>query len=390
VTLGPWLGNLAQSTILVVPAAGGTPTRLFDDGYAESSPAWLPNGTLLFVSNRQGGRDLYAVTLDAKGRAIEPPHRITTGLDALSITISADGSRLGYAAFAETSNIWSVPVPAGAAVSVDRAKPVTTGSQVIEWFDVSPDGRWLVFDTDRSGNADLYRMPLDGSAEPEQLTRDSADQFYPTYSPDGREIAFHSFRGAHRQVYVMPADGGVSQLVAQTEDDDRTPAWAPDGRALLIVTNYGTPDVQTRILRRTADGTWSRPITWRKPACIPTWPADTRVAACSDLAEHLLLTNLQGDSLGTLVQGGMIPNYGQFAQWSSDGRTIYYLRVDSLGTSIYAVPASGGKPRLVLRFDDPTRPWHRYGFRLFRNSFYFTVGDRQSHIWVAELGRGVP
>jgi hypothetical protein len=46
---------------------------------------------------------------------------------------------------------------------------------------------------------------------------------------------------------------------------------------------------------------------------------------------------------------------------------------------------SGGAPRIVLRFDDPARPWHRYGFRGFRDRIYFTVGDRQSDIWVAEL-----
>ena len=62
------------------------------------------------------------------------------------------------------------------------------------------------------------------------------------------------------------------------------------------------------------------------------------------------------------------------------------LGIDSVSTNIYAVSASGGSSRVALRFDDPARPWHRYGFRVFRERFYFTIGDRQSHIWVAELG----
>ena len=146
-------------------------------------------------------------------------------------------------------------MPAGAPASIDQAKQVTTGSQVIEWFDISGDGRWLAFDSDRSGNVDLYRMALDGSAEPEQLTRDSIDEFYPIWSPNGREIAFHSFRGVHRQVYVMPAEGGAAQLTARTDDDDRTAAWTPDGQGLLTLTNYGAPGgAETRLIRRTADG----------------------------------------------------------------------------------------------------------------------------------------
>jgi hypothetical protein len=83
----------------------------------------------------------------------------------------------------------------------------------------------------------------------------------------------------------------------------------------------------------------------------------------------------------------LIPNMGQYPQWSSDGRTLYYLGLDSVSTSVYAVPASGGRPRIVMRFDDPARPWHRYGFEVFRDQFYFTIGERQSHVWVAELDK---
>jgi serine/threonine-protein kinase len=390
VTLGPKLGNLAQSAILIFSAGGGQPLRLIDDGFDNASPAWLPDGTLLYVSNREGGRDIYAVRLNGQGRTTGPPYRITTGLNALTITIPANGSRIGYAAFEETSNIWWMPVPAGAPAgvpgSIDKAKQVTTGSQVIEWFEISRDGRKLLFDSDRSGNSDLYRMALDSAAEPEQLTRDSINEFYPRLSPDGREIAFHTFLQGRRQAYLIPSVGGASQLVARTEDDDRSPAWTPDGRALLILTNYGTPGAETRIIRRTAGGTWSRPARWRKPACMATWSPDGSIAACAELSGRLLLTNLQGDSLRVLADSGLIPDLGQFPQWSSDGRTVYYLGMDSVGTSVYAVPASGGTPRLALRFDDPARPWHRYGFQVFHDRFYFTIGERQSHIWVGEIG----
>ena len=385
-TLGPIFGNLAQSAILIVPAAGGALRRLIDDGYSNASPAWLPDGTLLFVSNREGGRDIYAVRLDGTGRATAPPHRVTTGLNALTITVAADASRIGYAAFAETSNVWTLPVPAGAVASISQAKQVTTGDQVIEWFDISRDGRWLMFDSDRGGISHLYRVPLDSAAEPEQLTRDSVNEFHPAGSPDGREISFHSFREGHRQVYLIPADGGARTLVARTQDDDRNPIWTPDGRGLLTLTNYGGPAAETRIIRRAADGTWGTPARWRKPACLPTWSPDGTVVVCAELSGRLLLTNLRGDSLRVLVDSGVIPHLAQVPAWSSDGRKVYYLGMDSVNTSIYAVSVRGGEPRIALRFDDPGRPWHRFGFLVFRDRFYFTVGDRQSHIWVGEVG----
>jgi hypothetical protein len=39
----------------------------------------------------------------------------------------------------------------------------------------------------------------------------------------------------------------------------------------------------------------------------------------------------------------------------------------------------------MVRFDDPTRRWHRYGFAVHGGRFYFTLGDRQSDVWAAEV-----
>src|SRR3989442_13777154 len=85
--------------------------------------------------------------------------------------------------------------------------PYTTLFRSIEGFDVSPDGRWLAFDSNRGGTQQIYRVRLTGG-EPEQLTRGSADAFYPAWSPDGREIAVHTFPAGHRQLFVLSAEGG--------------------------------------------------------------------------------------------------------------------------------------------------------------------------------------
>ncbi len=46
---------------------------------------------------------------------------------------------------------------------------------------------------------------------------------------------------------------------------------------------------------------------------------------------------------------------------------------------------AAGTPRLTARFDDPSRPWHPFGFRVHDSGFYFTVGDRQSDVWTTEV-----
>src|SRR5207245_2701554 len=76
------LGNLAPSSIWVVRSAGGPPRRVTDDRNLNMSPVWVPQKrALLYVSNRDGGRDVYAVTVTASGGSASPPVRLTTGLN---------------------------------------------------------------------------------------------------------------------------------------------------------------------------------------------------------------------------------------------------------------------------------------------------------------------
>jgi Tol biopolymer transport system component len=382
------LGNIAQSGIWVVPAAGAAPARVTDDRSLNVSPAWLPGGSLLYVSNRDGGRDVYQVSLKRSGEPIGPPVRLTTGLNAHGISVSGDGTWLGYSAFTETSNVWWVAIPSAGSVSISQARPVTAGHQTIEGFDVSPDGQWLAFDSDRNGRQQVYRVRLSGG-EPEQLTTDSGNVFAPVWSPDGRDLAFQGFRGGHREAFVMSANGGAPVPVTRGADDQAAPRWAPDGRRLLLHTDaHTTPRFQ--ITTRT-DGGWSAP----KPlpvvvgadtvalakVSIGTWSPDGRFIAC--YCAGLLVVPAAGGPARRLASGSAIGP----PQWSADGRTIYYLFTDSTGFSVVnAVAASGGAPRAVVRFDDPTRPWHRYGFGIHGGRFYFTLGDLQSDIWVAEVG----
>jgi hypothetical protein len=71
---------------------------------------------------------------------------------------------------------------------------------------------------------------------------------------------------------------------------------------------------------------------------------------------------------------------------SDDGRTVYFKSHDSDGrASIWRVPVGGGRPQLVVRFTDPTRESSRADFAAGAGRFFFTLEDRQSDIWIAEI-----
>ena len=233
--------NGGTAALGLIPAAGGEPQALTEDQYYNASPVWRPDGrSLIFISSRAGGVDLYQMRLGRDGKPDGEPSRLTNGLRALSVSASGNGRRLVYSDFAETSNVYSMPVPTGKPVSVREAEPVTRGTQVIEGIEVSRDGRWLAFDSDLRGNQDIYRLRLpDG--EPERLTDDDAEEFMPTWSPDGSEIAFHGFQGVRRHLFVMAADGRDRRQITDGPDDDRSVEWSPDGRTLYYLRNFNGP-----------------------------------------------------------------------------------------------------------------------------------------------------
>jgi len=386
---GSGFGNIAPSAILLFPAAGGEATRLIEPSAFNQSPVWAPDGSrLLFLSNRDGPRDVYAVTLTASGRPAGEPARLTTGLGPISISLSADGARLAYAVYSARANIWSLPIPAGAPVGIAAATPVTSGSQVIESMRVSRDGRWLLYDSDLRGNADVYRIPTNGG-QPEQLTSDPADEFAPDLSPDGRAVAYHSWRTGTRDVEVKPLDGGPVVRVTATPAQESYPVWSPDGHALVFYDQV--PPAALYLARRAADGRWSAPVRLATPAINADWSPDGRWIAYVQGEIHsragpvMVLPAEGGDARRVFDPTAAAPAAIN-VQWSPDGRTLYYKSHDEQGrASFWGVSAAGGRPRLLVRLSDPDRQSSRRDFATDGRRFYFAIEDRQSDVFVAEL-----
>ena len=388
------LGNIAYSGIWLAPAAGGAAHRVTDERSLHVSPAWASARSLLFVSDQDGGRDAYQLSLSGDGEPRGAPVRITTGLSPHGIAVSQDGSRFGFSAFTETSNAWSLPIPLTGEVSVSTAVPETHVNQVMENVGVSNDGRWLGFSAAQSGPSQVYvqRRETKG-AEIRQLTSDTSASYWVSWSPDAKEIAFHRFRGEKRQTFVSPVDGGVATPVTDGTEDERSPEWSPDGRQLLLLANWGTHPA-LHVVTRGADGRWSKPRTL--PIVIGTdtvtsglsdWSPDGRFLACGCGEGGIVIAPVEGGSARRLSSPFSSAGWA-FPQWSADGRTVYHLWEDSgRVAAIVGVPVNGGTARTVVRFDDPARPWHRFGFRVRAGRIFLTLGDRESDVGVADIAR---
>jgi serine/threonine protein kinase/Tol biopolymer transport system component len=380
------VGNIAPSSIQILSIESRSINRVMDVDSMNMSPVWTPDGRqLLFISDRGGARDIYAVSLTSSGKPKAPPTRLTTGLDAHTISLSRDGKKLVYSVFNLSSNIWSIDIPEKGALSVSHADQITKGNQIIETAQISPDGQWLVFDSDMSGNQDIYKMPVAGG-EAIQLSTHPSDDFAPFWSPDGEKIVFHSFREGNRDIFVMSKDGGLIEQITDDPSHEMGPSFTADGKQisfssdrtgryeLYIVTQdqsgWSEPE------RITSDGCSSARGSYLKNSIAYIAEDDLRIVSPDDREEKTLVESYY-------AQEGPRP---RFPAWSADGKTVYYSAVDGRGVeSIWAVPVVGGEPELKVISDDPYFKLALLGLSADAKRFYFPTRLIESNIWIMDL-----
>ena len=122
-------------------------------------------------------------------------------------------------------------------------RELKTGQPRIEDPMIAPDGHTVAYwarDTAAGANGgSIYTVAVDGSSEPVQLTdRKAGSDADPAWSSDGTMIAFRR-RGSNDNfdVYVMRSDGSGVRPVAAGPSVEEKPAWSPDGRQLMIISN---------------------------------------------------------------------------------------------------------------------------------------------------------
>ena len=241
--------------IYVMDADGGNQQNLTNDPNDDSSPSWSPDGKrIAFESNRDGHFNMPG------------------GLPAYEIYVmDADGGN--------QQNLTNDPN--------DDWAP--------SW---SPDGKRIVFNSNRDGNRDgnrnnyeIYVMDADGGNQ-QRLTDNDFYDTHPSWSPDGERIAFASRRDGHfigeagisTEIYVMDADGGNEQRLTNNRKSDWSPSWSPDGERIAFASDRKGDDVNYEIYVMDADGKNQQRLTNnRGDDGAPSWSSDgKRIVFSSD------------------------------------------------------------------------------------------------------------
>ena len=370
--------------LFVMGATGESIRRLTREG---CNPAWSPDGgeiaytTECFTSPlaRASTSELWIVPL-AGGE----PRRVYDG-DAVQATFSPDGQRLAFWGVRTGSgerDIWTIGVDGGEPIAVTEQGPV-------DWNPVwSPDGRFLYYSSDRDGNMNLWRIPIDQTTgeprgRPQPVTTGvGAWSQHLSLSSDGRHIAYASklfsqnpqkvpfepstgvvtgqpqwisrgsisletcspsadeqwlvcqMMGKQEDIAVIRADGSERRQLTDDPYKDRHPRWVPGGDEIVF---YSDRSGSYEIWAINGDGSGLRQLT-DTPGVSTIWPL------VSPDGTRLLYQNLRTNEVQiadmaqppdrsqpeTIVTGTSDRWLG-VSSWSPDGRVLAGLLLDPNG-----------------------------------------------------------
>ena len=225
--------------IYVTPLSGdmlfsGKLERITFDNKAIAGIAWTGDRkSLVFASPRNGRPELWKIAAE---RGSHPVRLNLTDDEVTDIAISRDGKRLVYSRQIQDQNIWRASLN-GQHLTAPSSFIASTRRDTQAHY--SPDGKRIVFESNRSGNEEIWMCGADGS-HPVQLTYfGNAWAGSPKWSPDGANIAFDSNAAGTWDVYIVSAGGGKPKRMTSDGADYSWPSWSRDGKWLYYFSNRG-------------------------------------------------------------------------------------------------------------------------------------------------------
>jgi serine/threonine protein kinase/Tol biopolymer transport system component len=368
-----------KTSVLLASINSKEVRRLF---HADSAAVYADPGYLLFARDNA----LFAQRFDPRSLKLsgEPAplfEQVRYATEDNLLSVSAAGNRLVYLPWLLKRRL----------VWVDRkGRELGTLGATGGYEDVriSPDGRKVAValrDPSHGENLDVWVLDT-ARGTGSRVTAERTDEFDPAWFPDGRRLVYVSDHvGGFYDLYERPVDGGAEKILLQTKQDKILPTVSPDGRHLLLDVSEGANYARVLVSLSGASeslrlGAGSR-FSEEHPEMSPggRWSAfDSNESGQSEVYVQPLP---DGPKRQVSIGGGQRPI------WNRNGSELFYAARDGMLMSVALRPASGGleaaepQPLFLLRLGVSGEiQFHRHPFDVSPDGQRFLVIRRAAGV----------
>jgi Tol biopolymer transport system component len=213
---------------------------------------------------------------------------------------------------------------------------------------LSPDGQWLAFTSNRTGNWELYVASNDGTTQARSTYTTTAANLAPMWSPDGKYIAYESTLMGGHNIYLFDVTKGTSTRLTTDSGNDINPFWSPDSSKIVFQSDRsGTAQWQVYVFDLTSksdmllsDGNGID--------VDPQYSPDGKLIAFRSYRGGVLSAIYTMNANGAAVQRISDPAGNALNQaWSPDSTLIAYQSNLDGDDDIYVYQVTTGKSRHV-------------------------------------------
>jgi len=341
------VSNGDNSMVVEIPVAGGESKAIGSEKWANVGRVlWLADGTGLIVTARPEsssiGTQVWFLPYPSG-----PARRITNDLNGygdISLGLTSDSRTIATIQQIDVSAIWIT----GPNEDESRAQQIlkTSLPEKVSW---TPDGK-LVYASRTGESWDIWISERDGS-QSKQLTADAFIDQQPAVSVDGRYIVFQSNRSGARNLWRMDVDGTNLKQLTDGKYVDQSPVCSPDGHFVIFGSDRsGTP----RIWKVGIDGGSPVQVT-NHPSQFPMVSPDGKFIAYFYIDERannqpkISILPFEGGEVAKTINLPTSVQPIEFA-WTPDGRSIAYADNASGFFNVWSQPIEGGAAKQLTNF----------------------------------------
>ncbi len=241
-----------DGSLYKIPVEGGEPEKL-NTGTATNNNndhGISFDGKMLAISNHRQGMPGYGSSVFVLPLTGGEPKLVTENTPSYFHGWAPNNKEVVYVAQRNGKNIYNIyrnSIEGNKEVALTDIK----AGEHVDGCEYSPDGKYIYFNGNLTGNMQIWRMKPDGSGK-EQLTFDKNNNWFPHISPDGKWMVIISFppdidpnsHPSYKRVVLklMPAAGGEPITIAYLYGGQGTinvPSWSPDNKHIAFVSNSG-------------------------------------------------------------------------------------------------------------------------------------------------------